>query len=160
MIQPPAPPKSKRGRTWLVAVVILVLVAAFVVAMVMAPAPDSSSNSKRTTPINVATLATSSPANTFSSSKALFSLKGTGSTTTPKFQVTSAWDLDWSYDCSSFTEGNFTLYVYSAANLAFESGSVSEFGVKRSDVLHYTKGGNYYLQVISSCSWSLAVKKA
>jgi len=87
--------------------------------------------------------------------KSLFDIRGNSATNSNKFVVAGNWDLYWAYDCTQFSQGNFTVYIYEDSRLSFETGSVTQFGAKGSDVVHYHNGGTYYVQVISSCAWNL-----
>jgi hypothetical protein len=82
-------------------------------------------------------------------------ISGSGSHSTEVFSVNQEWALDWSYDCSNFSDGtgNFIVNV---------NGDVSTLGVNQlgsvdSGTEYFHQGGNVYLEINSECSWTVKV---
>ncbi len=96
---------------------------------------------------------------TASGSAAVLSLSGSGTNSTRTFTVSGDWDLSWSYDCRNFGfEGNFIVFVYeSDGSPSVSNVGVNQLGPSGTGVEHYHAGGTYYLQVISTCSWTISV---
>lgn len=90
----------------------------------------------------------------------LLDLTGSGSKSTQKFTTSGDWDLNWTYDCSSFGDkGNFQVFIYTGdGTMSFQNTGVNQLGSKDSGTEHYHTGGTYYLQVNSECSWTMKVQ--
>ncbi len=90
----------------------------------------------------------------------LLDLSGSGSKSTQKFTAGGDWDLNWTYDCSNFGgKGNFQVFIYNGdGSMSFENSAINQLGSKDSGTEHYHKGGTYYLEVNSECSWTLQAK--
>jgi hypothetical protein len=90
----------------------------------------------------------------------LLDLSGNGTKTTQKFTAASDWDLNWSYDCTSFdNSGNFQVMIYNGGgSLSTDNTLVNQLGSKDSGVEHYHTGGTFYLVVNSECSWHVTAK--
>lgn len=81
----------------------------------------------------------------------LLELSGSGTKTTQSFSARGDWDLEWSYDCSSFgMEGNFIV-----SGQGFNVLGVNQLGPKGSGVEHYHDGGSGHLEIISTCDWTV-----
>jgi hypothetical protein len=114
-----------------------------------------------TTTVSATTVsATTQPTATQVAMKELLNLTGSGTKSTQKFSTSSDWDLNWTYDCSNFGQkGNFQVMIYNGdGSMSIENGAVNQLGSKDSGVEHYHKGGTYYLEVNSECSWTVQVK--
>ena len=87
----------------------------------------------------------------------LLKLSGSGTKSTQKFTAGGDWDLNWSYDCSSFGyKGNFQVFVYNGdGSMSFSNSGVNQLGMSDSGVEHYHNGGTFYLEVNSECSWKI-----
>ena len=89
--------------------------------------------------------------------RVLAKFSGSGDTTTRPFVTESNWFLRYSYDCS--TAGGSGNFIVSEGASAFNGVSVNELDAsahnKKSYV--YNDAGEHHLQVISECSWSMAV---
>lgn len=111
-------------------------------------APDKS-------PAKAAAPATKAPA--AKAPVVLLDLTGTGTKQTQKFTAGGDWDLNWTYDCTSFGyAGNFIVMVYNGdGTLSFENTSVNQTGKKGADVQHYHKSGQYYLSILSECNYTI-----
>jgi hypothetical protein len=83
----------------------------------------------------------------------LLDLSGSGTKTTQKFTARGDWDLEWSYDCSSFGQaGNFQVFADGPGFLA----PVNQLDIRGTGVEHYHDGGEYYLTVNSVCNkWTV-----
>lgn len=91
----------------------------------------------------------------------LLNIKGNGSKTTQTFTAAGAWDLSYTYDCTSFgvPQGNFQVYVYNSdGSMSYNNAPVNQLGKSGSDVEHYHTGGSFYLEVNSECDWTVTVK--
>lgn len=87
----------------------------------------------------------------------LLDLQGTGTKQTQKFTARSDWDLNWTYDCTSFGfQGNFVVEVMNGDGTpSLENQAVNQVGKKGADVQHYHKGGTFYLAIDSECDWTV-----
>lgn len=111
-------------------------------------APD-----KTATPQTQAATPTSAP-------QVLLDLSGNGTKQTQVFTAGGDWDLNWDYDCSNFGyQGNFIVSVYNKdGSVSFENTLVNQMGKSGADVQHYHKGGTFYLDINSMCSWHVNAK--
>jgi cell division septation protein DedD len=127
-------------------------------------APDNSKSQPAKTDTSPAPApaakAAPAPVPTPATPQVLLDLSGKGTKTTQKFTAASDWDLNWSYDCAAFGyQGNFQVYIYNGdGSMSFDNSAVNQLGMKDSGVEHYHKGGTYYLQVNSECSWTMQAK--
>jgi hypothetical protein len=104
-----------------------------------------------------------SPDVTASAANVLLDVSGNGSKSTQKFSAARDWDLDWSFDCvRTGQEGNLANFIVTVKN---EDGSasrqnqpVNQVGLNGREVTHYHKGGTFYLDVNTQCSWRMVVK--
>jgi len=82
-----------------------------------------------------------------------------------KFSSPRSWDLQYGYDCSrQVSEGipdinRFDLIVYNGddSSTASEHPELHLEGRKKASVLHFRRGGTYYLAVDSRCDWHVSV---
>jgi len=87
--------------------------------------------------------------------KTVLTETGHGIKNTVKFSVDGDWDLQYTYNCSSFgMQGNFAV---TGMGGDFPDVMVNELGMKGTDVTHQHDGGTMYLQVNSECSWTIKV---
>lgn len=72
---------------------------------------------------------------------------------------THGWDLHWTYDCSrTGGTGIFVVDVYGADRTPdFKHPGVSEQGDKDSGVYHVPERGHFYLDMTTTCSWTVKV---
>ena len=72
------------------------------------------------------------------------------------------WDLNWSYDCSgSGGRGVFTADVFDADRTPnFKTPGVNEEGSYDSGVYHVPGKGRFYLEITSTCTWTVKVVQA
>jgi hypothetical protein len=92
---------------------------------------------------------------------------GPGGETTEIFTVDGAWDLRWSYDCSSslgiqypkVDQCDFLLTVkqLSDCQVSPVNQGVTQHGVKNQGVVHNHAGGTFYFVVDSYGSWTFTV---
>ena len=92
--------------------------------------------------------------------QSLLKISGSGSKSTAKFTAAGDWDLNWSYDCSSFGyKGNFQVFVYNGdGSMSFSNAGVNQLGMSGADVEHYHSGGTFYLTINSECNWKIEAK--
>lgn len=69
------------------------------------------------------------------------------------------WDMHWSYDCSTTGgTGIFVVDVYDADKTPdFKFPGVSEEGDKDSGSYYVPKQGRFYLEITTTCTWTLKV---
>ncbi len=123
--------------------------------------PDKSTQTSGTnTETKANTQTANPPAPAPKTPQVLIDLPGSGSKQTQKFTAAGDWDLEWSYDCSSFgQQGNFIVTVYNNdGSMSLENSAVSQLGKNSTDVQHYHKGGIFYLDISSECSWHVTAK--
>lgn len=67
--------------------------------------------------------------------------------------------MHWGYDCSNAGgHGVFVVDVYDADRTPdFKAPGVSEEGGKDAGVYHVPESGRFYLEVTSTCRWTLKV---
>jgi len=92
---------------------------------------------------------------------------GPGGETTEVFTADGAWDLRWSYDCSSslgsqypkLDQCDFSLTVkqMSDCQVSPENQGIALHGGKDQGVVHYHAGGTFYFVVDSYGSWTFTV---
>jgi len=81
-------------------------------------------------------------------------ISGSGTHSTETFTVNNEWELDWSYDCSSFgSQGNFQIYIYTGRTLL--GVGVNQLGDSDSGTEYLHQGGDIYLEINSECNWSV-----
>jgi hypothetical protein len=70
--------------------------------------------------------------------------------------------LRWSYDCTdSGGKGVFIVDVFNADRTPdFKSPGVSEEGDRDSGVYHVPTSGRFYLEITTTCTWSLNVEES
>lgn len=84
---------------------------------------------------------------------------------TGSFTVAAAWNLKYTYDCSSQVSqrvanaGHLTLAVFDSDDQSynFEHPTVSASGRSGGSTLHFVRGGTFYVSVTSVCSWRVVV---
>jgi len=90
--------------------------------------------------------------------KVLLDKTGSGINKTRDFTAGGDWEIDWSYDCTSFgSQGNFAIAVYNADG-SLDDIAANQLGKKGSDVSNEHQGGTYYLEMNSECNWHVIVK--
>ncbi len=136
-----------------------------VIGIVISAAGGSKSGNTPSTPAapDQATTASANPTASQTPTAApqtLLDLKGSGSKSTQKFTASSDWDLNWTYDFSKFgNQGKFQVFIYNGdGSMSLENAGVNQLGSKDSGTEHYHKGGTYYLQMNSECSWTVNIK--
>jgi len=82
-------------------------------------------------------------------------INGSGIHSTETISVNSEWELDWSYDCSNFSDGtgNFAVMVDGDVSAV----AVNQLGGGDSGTEYMHQGGNIYLEINSECSWTVKV---
>jgi len=91
--------------------------------------------------------------------KTLLVLFGSGEGDTAQFTVTEpAWQVNWSYDCSSLGVGNFIVTVngYGPALDTPDAGT-NQLGPSGTGSDQYSDQGTFNLTVDSECAWTLSV---
>jgi hypothetical protein len=91
-----------------------------------------------------------------------FSSETTGSTGNPQqFSVGGTWTMSWTYDCTAFgSQGNFIVDINQPAGDDAEDIGPSELGTGSSGTDTYNDTGTFSLDVLSECSWSIAINSA
>ena len=92
---------------------------------------------------------------------------GPGGETTEVFTVHGAWDLRWSYDCSSSLGNQYprldrcdfflTVKQLSDCQVSPENPGITHYGGPDYGVVHYQTGGTFYFVVDSYGSWTFTV---
>src|ERR1700736_3375910 len=92
---------------------------------------------------------------------------GPGGETTEVFTVDGAWDLRWSYDCSSSLGNQYpkldqcdfflTVKQMSDCQVSPENQGIRQHGAPDHGVVHYHTGGTFYFVVDSYGSWTFTV---
>jgi hypothetical protein len=69
------------------------------------------------------------------------------------------WNVEWSYDCSKTGgSGVFVVDVFNADRTPdFVHPGISEEGDRDSGVYHVLESGRFYLDVTTTCAWTLKV---
>ena len=84
---------------------------------------------------------------------------------TGSFTVAAAWDLKYTFDCSSqlsqrlIPAGQVTLTVFDSDDQSFnaEHPNLTASGRSGGSTVHFSRGGTFYVQVTSPCSWRVVV---
>ena len=157
--------ENAKKKNWFARHKVMSVILGVIVVVVIASAAGSKSPSKPSQPAapDKSSTAASTPAATPAPAKTpqvLLDLQGSGTKSTQKFTASGDWDLDWSYDCSSFgNSGNFQVFIYTGSGSPSTSNSpVNELGASGSDTEHYHTGGTFYLEVNSECTWHVTAK--
>ena len=92
---------------------------------------------------------------------------GPGGETTEVFTADGAWDLRWSYDCSSTLGSQYpkldacdfflTVKQMSDCQVSPENQGIARHGEPDQGVVHYHTGGTFYFVVDSYGSWTFTV---
>jgi hypothetical protein len=92
---------------------------------------------------------------------------GPGGQTTEVLTANGAWDLRWSYDCSSSLGNQYpkvdtcdfflTVKQMSDCQVSPENHGITQHGVPDQGVVHYHTGGTFYFVVDSYGSWTFTV---
>ena len=92
---------------------------------------------------------------------------GPGGETTEVFTADGAWDLRWSYDCSSSLGNQYpkiaqcdfflTVKQMSDCQVSPEIQGITRHGAPDHGVVHYHTGGTFYFVVDSYGSWTFTV---
>ena len=85
---------------------------------------------------------------------------GSGTEKTATFASSGGWNLAPAFDCSEAGGlGTFVLDVYNAdkRHARFEQPGVNQQGSAGSDVLHFNKPGRFYLEITTTCRWTVKV---
>jgi len=92
------------------------------------------------------------------SEKVLLQASGSGTQTTRSFTASRAWSIAWTFDCGTGSGGSFFVDVYNAADHTpdFKNrGIVAEGEQAAADTSRFTNPGTFYLQVTTTCAWSI-----
>jgi len=128
---------------------LIVLIVIISIAAANGNHPGGSSNPGASTP---------APSTAPAALKVLLDKRGSGINQTPKFTAGGDWEIDWSYDSSSFgSDGNFAIVVYQGDG-TLSGIAANQLGAKGSDVAYEHQGGTYYLEMNSECNWHVIVK--
>jgi hypothetical protein len=87
-------------------------------------------------------------------------MSGTGTQTTKEFTAAGPWSIAWSFDCGTDSGGSFFLDVFNASDHTpdFKNRGVDVEGEQHdSATSHFANPGTFYLQITSTCAWSIRV---
>ena len=95
----------------------------------------------------------------------LYVLGGSGNANTARFAPAGAWDLDYSWDCAKATSEGISgiqgidavIYNSDDQSTAFEHPEVSNKAPRGKGVLHYRRGGDYFVNLQTRCDWTIDV---
>ena len=95
----------------------------------------------------------------------LYVLGGSGNANSARFAPAGAWDLAYSWDCARATSEGLTgiqgiaavIYNSDDQSTAFEHPKVSNKAPRGRGVLHYQRGGDYYVNLQTRCDWTIDV---
>lgn len=91
--------------------------------------------------------------------RTLLEVRGTGLTATEPFEADAAWDVTYTYDCSSAgAEPEFALFVQregQPVNVLAQNEDATGASGERS--ARWPHGGTYSLKVDSPCAWTVRV---
>ena len=84
---------------------------------------------------------------------------------TGSFTVAAAWNLTYTFDCSSEISQrlagadtvSLTVFDSDDQSYNFEHPMVSASGRSGGSTLHFSRGGTFFIDVTSSCSWRVVV---
>ena len=84
---------------------------------------------------------------------------------TGSFSVDRSWDLKYSYDCSAQKSQGLTgadrvtVIVFNSDDDTYnaEHGRVTVRGTRGAETLHFKRGGTFYVQMDTVCSWRVVV---
>lgn len=90
---------------------------------------------------------------------------GTANSDTARFAPPGAWDLAYSWDCAhADSEGlpgiqgiDAVIYNSDDQSTAFEHPEVINKAPRGKGVLHYQRGGDYYVHLETRCDWTIDV---
>lgn len=149
----PKKPLYKRWWVWLLAIIVFIIIAS------SSSKPKESIPAQADKPEGAQAAQQVTPASTPTAMQSLLKISGSGTKSTQKFTAGKDWDVSWDYDCGSAQGGIFQVYVYNGDGTpSFANGLINQTGKSGKDVEHYHNGGEYYLQVNSTCKWNVEVK--
>jgi hypothetical protein len=87
------------------------------------------------------------------------SISGSGTESTQTFTAPGEWQMNYTYDCTSFGQkGNFDVNIDNGNGTDSDLDGPNELGLSGSATEYYHEGGTFYLQVISECNWTVQIK--
>lgn len=157
---------DKKQGNWFARHKVLTVIGAIVALIIIVSTASGGSNNTPTASkpatTDSASSSTSKPTSTApAAQQTLLDITGSGTKQTAQFTAAGNWDLNWTYDCSSFSggSGNFITSVFNKdGSPSIDNSDVNQLGAKGADVQHYYKGGTFYLNINSECSWHVTVK--
>lgn len=110
--------------------------------------------------LGVTALVAGTPGVAAAKAKTVLDKHGSGISSTRRFAVADHWHLVWSFDCSSFgSKGNFQIYIsHPNGNPSLYDNGPNKLARYGSGREYEPRGGRYYLEVNSECSWHVKVK--
>lgn len=95
----------------------------------------------------------------------LYVVSSSGNGNTARFAPVGAWDLSYSWDCAkAISEGipgvqgiDAVIYNSDDQSTAFEHPEVTGKAVRGKGVLHYKRGGDYFVGLQTRCDWTIDV---
>jgi hypothetical protein len=92
-------------------------------------------------------------------------LSGTGPNKTNDMTMRGAWDVEYTYDCSSNPggSGQFRVTVNNSEDNTFsDEAPINEQGkrLEKRKVAHYKEGGNHFLEIQTGqgCDWHITIR--
>jgi hypothetical protein len=93
--------------------------------------------------------------------KTLLDVSGSGNNTTQTFSAAGAWDIAWSFDCSSMHQGRDFFVSPQGVGATSDAGGngVITSGEQEAGLANYKGGGTFQLKVATDppCTWHLVV---
>ncbi len=83
---------------------------------------------------------------------------GSGNKTTEKFTVGPEWTVEWSYECSDELGpiGIFQMFPKGDVDLLPVMSNLEKLNA--SDTQNYHEAGEFYLDILSNCDWTITVR--
>jgi hypothetical protein len=156
---PPGYEIRKKGHFWRNAGIGCagLIVLAIIIGIAISSSASKSLSDSTSSP---ATSTSSAPkaSNAPKAAAVLLDKTGSGINQTPKFKAAGDWQIEWSYDCAKFgQDGNFAIMVYSGSGSPV-GVAANQLGKKGADTSYQHRGGEYYLDINSTCDWHVVVK--
>jgi hypothetical protein len=99
----------------------------------------------------------SPPALPAAAGRTLLAIRGSGSTSSPKFTAPASWTLNFAYDCSNVPDAtNFQIFP-TGSDPNSPVATVNQLTEKGSSSQRYTTAGVFYLVINTDCAWQISV---
>jgi hypothetical protein len=88
----------------------------------------------------------------------LLDISGSGIKSSQTFTTSGDWDISYTYDCSNFGyAGIFQVMVYTKEGILSDLAA-NQSGMSGAETTYMHKAGTYYLEVNSTCDWTVQIK--